>query len=585
MSNKRKFDGMSEEDFLKNKARRKGTSIKNTSSRKKNRKKSVLKTILIILASIIVFVGLVLLLGFGIYKIITASAPDGHENTNDTFENSKGEEVSRETGEKGTKKYFTFLATATDAGGLLTDVIMVARFHYDEKEPSVSILQIPRDTYVKMSTNKLYFNSDGTLSSENFSSSTAKSAVKINEVYNRGKNLAHDTITALLKEVNGKSDSEIKTILAEKDYIFLDADFEKVKKYASSTDDAEKSQLEKNIRRDFGITYLQNLIYYDFGIPTDYHAQVNIDGFRGVVDAIGGVYLNVPQNMDYEDEYQDLSIHLKKGPQTLDGNKAEQFVRFRGYPGGDVQRLDAQKLFVDAFLDQLLELSTITKIKDIVKEIQKNLYTDISATNMIKFADRVLLMDVQEDVTIQTLPGVGEYIGAASFFIADRDAIIELVNQEFNVFDTALISEDFCIIASEDIYRPAVSHDPDDEESVDEESDVEDNDEEDGNEKDNNSENSNNSEDDDKSSAKENDEDNNNAEVSEESDTNPSDKEGENQKDKNTDEDADSNEPSDDNGENASSGNITESEDNPAEKPVNNEVQDENLELLENLTA
>ncbi len=578
MSNKRKFDGMSEEDFLKNKARRKGASVK------KNKKKSVLKTILIILASIIIFVGLVFLLGFGIYKMITASAPDGHENTNDNFINHEGETVNRVTGDKGTKKYFTFLATATDTGGSLTDVIMVARFCFDDADPCVSILQIPRDTYVKMSTNKLYFNSDGTLSAENFSTSTANYAVKINEVYYRGKNLANDSIAALLEEVSGKSDSEIKSILEKKEYIFLDADFEKVKKYASSTDNTEKKQLEKNIKKDFGITYLQNLIYYDFGIPTDYHAQVNINGFRGVVDAIGGVDLYVPQNMDYEDEYQDLYIHLKEGQQHLNGKKAEQFVRFRGYPGGDVARLDAQKLFVDAFFDKLLSFSTLTKIDDIIKEIQKNLYTDISVSNMIKFADKVLLMDIQEDVTIQTLPGIGEYIGAVSYYVADRDAIIELVNQEFNVFDTALISEDFCIIASEDIYRPAVSYDPDDEESVDEESDSENTDEENGNEENDDGKNSNNNKDEDESSNTDNDEEND-TEESDESDINVTDKEEDEHKDESNDEDANDNEPSDDNGKNVNSGDMTESDDNSDEKPVNNEVQDENLELLENLTA
>ena len=163
--------------------------------------------------------------------------------------------------------------------------------------------------------------------------------------------------------------------------------------------------------------------------------------------------------MYYVDEYQDLYIDLYPGQQHPDGKKAEQFVRFRNYPGGDIARLDAQKLFIDAFLDKLVSPSTITKINDIMTEIQKNLYTDISFKNLVNFGNKAIKMDIGADVSIQTLPGDGEYIGEVSYFVANRDKIIELVNKDFNVFETDLIAEDFCIIASESIVRPAVSVD------------------------------------------------------------------------------------------------------------------------------
>ena len=74
---------------------------------------------------------------------------------------------------------------------------------------------------------------------------------------------------------------------------------------------------------------------------------------------------------------------------------------------------------------------------------------------MLKFASKLLNMDLKNDVNIFTLPGVGEYIGPVSYFVADRDEIIKLVNEEFNVFNTPLIDEDFKVIDDEDIYRPA----------------------------------------------------------------------------------------------------------------------------------
>ena len=294
-------------------------------------------------------------------------------------------------------------------------------------------------------------------------------------------------------------DKFVEKILEKKEYVFIDADAKKVKDYAKASNNTQKEQLKNEIHRDFGITYLKNLIYYDFGIPIDYHAQVNIKGFRGVVDAIDGVDLYVPQDMDYEDEFQDLYIHLKKGQQHLNGKKAEQFVRFRGYPGGDVARLDAQKLFMDAFLDKLLSFSTVTKIDDIVTEIQENLYTDVSFNNMLRFANKVLTMDLGKDIHIHTLPGVGEYIGEASYFITDRDKTIELVNHNFNVFDASLLDADFRIIDSESIYRPAsvdASEEASDSDEVSDEKDKEDNKDEEDNDKDDKEDNDENNKDD-----------------------------------------------------------------------------------------
>ncbi len=459
MMSSKKSNNISEEAFLKNKARRKSVSVKSSQKKKKNKKKSqspVLKGFLIalgVLAGIIILAVIVAAIYY--FAVISTGAPDEHNENNDIFINSEGNEVNRVTATDGSKKYFTFLATATDRGGSLTDVIMVARFHYDDKNPEVSVLQIPRDTYVRICGNKLLFTGDGYLSSDNFYGESANLSIKINEAFYRGCGLAEETIDKMLAEVSGKNDSEIEKILKKKEYLFIQPDVKKVKNYAKETNSAEKDKIYRNIIKDFGITYLQSLIYYNYGIPTDYSAQVNINGFRGVVNAIGGVDLNVPTRMYYVDKYQDLYIDLYPGQQHLNGDKAEQFVRFRGYPGGDVARLDAQKLFINAFLDKVLSFSTVTKIDDIITEIQKNLYTDISFNNLLKFANKLLNMDIKNGVHMYTLPGTGEYIGPVSYFVANKAETIKLVNDEFNVFDSPLINEDFKMLDAEEIYRPA----------------------------------------------------------------------------------------------------------------------------------
>ena len=90
-----------------------------------------------------------------------------------------------------------------------------------------------------------------------------------------------------------------------------------------------------------GIVYI---LARSFGTPIDFYAQLNLDGFVNIVNAIGGVDVYIQEDMDYEDPLQNppLKIHLKKGMQHLDGKKAEQFIRFRyGYAAADIARIDA----------------------------------------------------------------------------------------------------------------------------------------------------------------------------------------------------------------------------------------------------
>ena len=80
------------------------------------------------------------------------------------------------------------------------------------------------------------------------------------------------------------------------------------------------------------MNFLTDLIEEVFGIGIDDYMAIETDGFREVVDYFGGVVVDVPYAMDYEDPLQDLYIHLEPGLQVLDGTQAEKFVRFRqGY--------------------------------------------------------------------------------------------------------------------------------------------------------------------------------------------------------------------------------------------------------------
>ena len=470
---KNDYSDINDEKFLNNKKKRKNpvkktsspaktaqqkrTTSKSSSKKSEPKKKdrataaivlSVLCAIAASLCCLIIFVpGFKTLALRHILSSISASGSfkNVHETENSISDGIHGTVISTD-GEKGSlhRDVYTFLATGTDHSGNLTDVIMIAKF--DVSDSSVNILQIPRDTYVKLNSN-LVIDDNGNISKNNFSSGYE---TKINSVFSTGKSLSKTPINNLLNEAKGQGVSKIQALCKSSKYSYLGVTQQQVSRYLSEKDSSKKKELFTNMQKNFGIKYLSTLIYYSYGIPIDYHAQVNTKGFRNIVDAIGGVDLYVPQNMYHNDPTQDLYINLKKGQQHLDGDKAEQFVRFRGYTLGDIDRIDAQKSFINAFLNKLFSPSTITRISQITNEIQKNLYTNLTLQDTANFASKALDMDLTSGFSMITLPGypVDVTRGGAwvSYYSADKDKVIELVNNSFNKYDINLPEEMFGLI-------------------------------------------------------------------------------------------------------------------------------------------
>ena len=111
---------------------------------------------------------------------------------------------------------------------------------------------------------------------------------------------------------------------------------------------------------DRGIQYLYKEIAQLVGFEPDYQVVVEWDAVGQIVDAMGGVWFDVPRNMNYDDPYQDLHIHQEKGYRLLTGDDAMQVLRYRhdndmryGYPDGDLGRIKTQQAFLTAMVDQL----------------------------------------------------------------------------------------------------------------------------------------------------------------------------------------------------------------------------------------
>lgn len=177
-------------------------------------------------------------------------------------------------------------------------------------------------------------------------------------------------------------------------------------------------------------------------INIHYTAVMNLDGFAGIVNAIGGVDLYIPYDMDYEDPEQDLYIHFKEGQTHLTGKDAEKFVRFRdGFVQADIGRGNAQKLFMAAFIDKAkssVSLTNVSLLTNLVNEILANLTTDMPAADAVYFAKNALKVDMK-NITMLTIPGDS----VAGHYVINRGAALAAINAYFNVYDNDIIDAIF----------------------------------------------------------------------------------------------------------------------------------------------
>lgn len=296
----------------------------------------------------------------------TAELPEGDTPPETTAPVTEKAEDPKPTYVRNTESV-NFLVMGRDKDSWNTDVMMIANFNM--REGSISIMQIPRDTYIR--TDSVHGRLNAALATVRNSIRAANPKMSYND---------------LLRN----SMSEIVAIL------------------------------EKTLC-----------------IQLDGYVHVDLAGFRAIINAIGGVYMNVPYAMDYEDPYQNLTIHLEPGWQLLDGAKSEMFVRFRsGYVQADIGRIDAQKIFMTALFKQLKNNLSLSKVPALVEQVFKYVTTDVPLTDIIIYAKELLGVDM-EKISMMTLRGTAQQTKTGAwYYVMNRASALEMVNRYFNVYNT-----------------------------------------------------------------------------------------------------------------------------------------------------
>ncbi len=188
------------------------------------------------------------------------------------------------------------------------------------------------------------------------------------------------------------------------------------------------------------------------GIPVDFYVTVDTGAFVKLVDAIGGVTFDIPVDMDYDDPYQDLSIHFPAGERLLSGADAIKVIRWRqnndgtGYPNADIGRIATQQAFLRAAVKQMLQLSNLDKIDDIARIIHESMSTDLTLANLLWFGEQAFACG-SDAITFHTLPGDGAgWYSGGSYYILDDEATLELINTHFNPYTYELTLDDMDIL-------------------------------------------------------------------------------------------------------------------------------------------
>ena len=195
-----------------------------------------------------------------------------------------------------------------------------------------------------------------------------------------------------------------------------------------------------------GMPLLASTISDQLGVPVDYTVEVNLEAFSTLIDTIGGVDFEVPLNMDYDDPEQDLSIHVKEGPQHLNGETALKVVRFRhnndgtGYGNEDYGRMHTQQAFLKAVAKKLLTPATLTKVGRFAEIFRTHVTTELTVQNLAYFA-RAAIDIGPEGVEFSTLPGEWRY----PYVYTDPDATLDIVNAHLNPYQEDRVMEDLHI--------------------------------------------------------------------------------------------------------------------------------------------
>ena len=176
------------------------------------------------------------------------------------------------------------------------------------------------------------------------------------------------------------------------------------------------------------------------GLNISKYVLIDTKALKELVDIIGEVEFDVPINMDYDDDSQQLYIHLQKGVQKLNGDKVEQLVRFRHNNNGstypyeygieDYGRMRTQRELIKTILKQTVQFKNVKEIGKIMDLAEKYIQTNMNFSELKNYIPYIVNINV-DNIQTEQLPGESKVLNGIWFFLNDKKETEEVVNRLF----------------------------------------------------------------------------------------------------------------------------------------------------------
>jgi len=206
-----------------------------------------------------------------------------------------------------------------------------------------------------------------------------------------------------------------------------------------------------------GVAQMQRDVQSVIGFIPDYYVVIDYDTFFTIIDAVGGIYIDVPIRMRYDDPFQSLVIDIHPGLQHMDGETALLFSRFRqanrnsGYPSlpdGDLGRIRNQQAVINAVIDQLLRVENLNpvRINEFVNIFNESVHTNIPLRDMLFFANELRHIDGMDALSTYTFPTHSGTANGVSYLWLTPSSVIEILNKTVNPFEGDISVSDLRIV-------------------------------------------------------------------------------------------------------------------------------------------
>lgn len=181
-----------------------------------------------------------------------------------------------------------------------------------------------------------------------------------------------------------------------------------------------------------GPTLAQDTIHEFLGVKPDHYALMNFQGFEKAIDALGGLDLTVDKQLDYDDNWGNLHIHLKPGPQHLNGEQAMGFVRYRkpnkGVGDSDFVRIGRQQELLRAARSKLSNPGVLLKVPTALDTVRQDMQGDLTPSQMMCLACFLKSLPAEGGLRMESLPALD---GGGVFVRPDTVATAKLVREMF----------------------------------------------------------------------------------------------------------------------------------------------------------